>query len=148
MRLILFAGLTAFASTAVAESGSLSGPAVDAANVVDAFHAALHRGDAAAAASLLAEHALIFESGGAEHDKAEYVAHHLPADAEFSKATSFKVTRRSGNSDGGVAWIASEGKTTGTFKGKAINTATTETMVLRMTRAGWRIVHIHWSSAR
>ena len=46
-----------------------------------------------------------------------------------------------------MAWIASEGRTTGTYKGKALDLVTTETMVLRRSGHGWKIVHIHWSSA-
>ena len=36
---------------------------------------------------------------------------------------------------------------TGTFKGKAIDRDTTETMILRRIGGEWKIVHIHWSSA-
>ena len=117
------------------------------AEVVDAFHAALRRGDTTVAARLLAEDALIYEEGGAERTKAEYAAHHLPADAEFTKAVGSNVTRRTGFSDGKLAWVASEGRTTGTFKGRAMDRVTTETMVLRHGPRGWRIVHVHWSSA-
>jgi hypothetical protein len=35
----------------------------------------------------------------------------------------------------------------GTYKGKAVDRLTTETMVLRRVGAAWKIVHIHWSSA-
>jgi ketosteroid isomerase-like protein len=118
-----------------------------AAAAVDAFHAALKRGDTSAAAALLSEDALVFEQGGAERTKAEYAAQHLPADAEFAKAVASTLTRRAGRSDGQFAWIASEGRTTGTFKGRPIDSVTTETMVLRRARRGWEIVHIHWSSA-
>ena len=114
--------------------------------VVDAFHAALHRGDTRTAASLLSDDALIFESGGVERSKAEYRAHHLPADAAFSKAVCSTVTRRSGHSDGRLAWVASEGRYSGQYRGKAINQLTTETMLLRRAERGWKIVHIHWSS--
>lgn len=130
-----------------AEVGALPVSARGAAATVDAFHAALDRGDTRTAASLLATDALIFESGGAERSKAEYAAHHLPADAEFSRAVSSIVTRRAGSSSGGMAWIASEGRTTGTYKGKALDLVTTETMVLRRTGSAWKITHIHWSSA-
>jgi len=125
----------------------VSGPARGAAAAVDAFHAALRRGDQNAAAALLAEDAVIFESGGVERTKAEYAASHLPADAEFSRAVSSVVTHRIGASQGGSAWIASEGRTTGTYKGKAVDMLTAETMILRRMRDGWRIVHVHWSSA-
>ena len=128
-------------------TNTLSASARGAAAAVDAFHAALHRGDTRAAAALLAEDALIFESGGVERSKAEYAKHHLPADAEFSRLVSSAVHRRAGNSNGTLAWIASEGRTTGTYKGKPVDLLTTETMLLRRTNKGWRIVHIHWSSA-
>jgi hypothetical protein len=45
-----------------------------------------------------------------------------------------------------VAWVSTEGRTTGSFKGKAIDLLTTETMILRRMAGDWRIVHIHWSS--
>jgi ketosteroid isomerase-like protein len=145
--LVLAAPLAAHERTPVAlQAGRLSPAARGAAATVDAFHAAFHRGDTSAAAALLADDSLIFEAGGAERNKAEYAAHHLPADAEFSRATSSLVTRRAGRSDGTLAWIATEGRTTGTYKGKALDFTTTETMVLRRAGGTWKIVHIHWSS--
>ena len=121
--------------------------AAPAATVVDEFHSALRRGDTKQALSFLADKALIFESGGVERSKAEYASHHLAADADFSQAVHAKVTRRSGEATGNVAWITSEGRTTGTWKGKAVDVMTTETMVLRRAGPGWKIIHIHWSSA-
>ncbi len=119
-----------------------------AAAVVDAFHAALGRGDTRGAAALLATDAMVYESGNVERGKAEYAAHHLAADASFAKVTKQAVTRRVGRVDGRTAWIASEGTTKGNFKKKPINSVSTETMILRRDRGGWRIVHIHWSSAK
>lgn len=118
-----------------------------AAATVDAFHAALHRGDTRSAANLLADDAIIYEEGGAERSKAEYAEHHLPADATFSKAVHSTVTRRSGHSAGMLAWIASEGRTTGVYKGKSLDRVSAETMVLRRVGRAWKIVHVHWSSA-
>jgi ketosteroid isomerase-like protein len=145
---VLAAPLAAAPPAKAAHTEKLDAAARGAAATVDAFHAALRRGDTRAAAALLAKDALIFEQGGAERSKAEYAAHHLPADAEFSRAVSSAVTRRAGRSDGAVAWIASEGRTTGTYKGKALDLQTTETMVLRQAGGVWKIVHIHWSSSR
>lgn len=125
----------------------IAAPLRQPAAAVDAFHAALGRGDTAAAAALLISDALIYESGRAERSKAEYAGHHLPADAAFAKATRRTVTRRSGHAAGDLAWVASETKTVGTFKSKAINSIGKETMLLRRGRGGWRIVHVHWSSA-
>lgn len=114
---------------------------------VDAFHAALRRGDMNAAAALLADDALIFEEGGVERSKAEYVVEHLPADAAFSKVVHSMITRRAGGANASFAWVASEGRMTGTHDGKAVNRSTTETMLLRRAGSAWKVIHIHWSSA-
>ena len=128
-------------------AASLSEAARPAARVVDGFHAALRRGDQNAALNFLSDDALIYESGGVERGKAEYAAHHLAADAAFSKAVPGRVTRRHGFAAGNLAWIATEGRTTGAFKGKPVDVVTTETMVVRRIAGVWRIVHVHWSSA-
>ena len=141
---VLCASTTALAAPLRAAPLALSARA--AAATVDAFHAALHRGDARAAAELLADDALIFEEGSAERSKAEYMAHHLPADAAFSRVVVSAVARRSGSAEGPLAWIATEGRMTGTYKGKAVNRVTTETVVLRRVAGTWKIAHIHWSS--
>ena len=156
MRSVILASLLSLGAPLLAQEAapkagsppSLSEAAAPAAAAVDAFHAALHRGDTYAAAALLADDALIFESGGVERTKAEYAAHHLPADAEFSKSVSSAVIRRAGYSDGTSAWIATEGRTSGAYKGKPLDLATTETMILRRIGTEWKITHIHWSSAR
>jgi ketosteroid isomerase-like protein len=147
IRAIGFAALLAFPASAPAQGPALAGSSADAAAVVDAFHAALHKGDTRSAADLIADDALIFEAGGAERSKSEYAAHHLAADAEFSKLVEFAITRRTGDSDGALAWIGTEGRTSGTYRGKKIDERTTETMVVRRTGGVWKIVHVHWSSA-
>jgi ketosteroid isomerase-like protein len=128
-------------------ASALAPSARQAAAIVDAFHAALRRGDTSTAQAVLAEDALIFEAGGVERGRAEYASEHLGADAAFSKAVPAVVTRRAGSAVGSLAWIATEGRTAGAYKGRAIDQVTTETMVLRRAAKGWRIVHIHWSSA-
>lgn len=129
-------------------TASLPLAARPAADAVDRFHAALRRGDTRAAAALLSADALIFESGGVERSKAEYASHHLAADAAFAAATSQKTIRQSGSAIGDVAWIATGGTTTGKYKDRLIDSVSTETMVLRRTNGAWKIVHIHWSSAK
>lgn len=127
-----------------AEAAQLSrstGPA----KVVDAFHAALDRGDTAAAV-LLADALVVFEGGEAERSKAEYAGHHLPADAVFPRAVGSQLTRRSGGASGDLAWVASEGRMRGRYKDRDVDRITTETMVLRRAAGGWKIVHAHWSS--
>lgn len=134
-------------SANAAELGAVAPSARPAGAVVDAFHAALRRGDTKMALSYLAENALIYEAGGVERGRQEYASHHLGADSAFAQAVPGKVTRRAGEAVGNIAWIATEGRTTGTYKDKAVDRVTAETMVLRRQAKTWKIVHIHWSSA-
>ena len=127
-------------------AGSVVAEAAEAATTVDAFHAALKAGDTAGALTFLAPDVMIFEEGGAERSRDEYASHHLGSDAAFAAASEATVTRRSGWADGDVAWVTSEGRTTGQFNGRAVDRLTTETMVLKRHSDGWRIHHIHWSS--
>lgn len=138
---------TAQVPAAAPSAAQLSPAARDAAMIVDAFHGALQAGNQAAAAALIASDALVYESGRAERSRTEYASHHLAADAAFAKATTRTITRRSGHIDNDVAWIATEAKTSGTYKDRPINGVSTETMVLRRSGGSWQIVHIHWSSA-
>lgn len=121
-------------------------PGTPTATVI-AFHAALTRGDTAAALSLLAEDALIFESGSVERSRAEYASHHLAADAEFSAAVRRTLVDRSVMQQGEVAWVTTIETVTGAFRGRPINSRSLETIALRRIDGVWRIVHIHWSSA-
>ena len=127
-------------------AGSVAAEAAGAATAVDAFHAALKAGDTAAALALLAPDVMIFEEGYAERSRDEYASHHLGSDAAFAAASESMVERRSGWADGDIAWITSEGRTTGQFNNRPVDRLTTETMVLKRHADGWRIHHIHWSS--
>jgi ketosteroid isomerase-like protein len=124
----------------------LASPAREAAKVVDAFHAALAHGNAAAAAALLDDGAVIFEEGEAEQSKAAYVASHLPADISFLATVGETIRARTGAADAGLAWVATQGHMQGRAGGRAVSRETTESIVLRRTAQGWRIVHVHWSS--
>lgn len=143
LALVLLLGLSAPA--AGAQSASSDSAAV--ARTIVAFHAALERGDSAAALALLAPGAVILESGSAE-SVAEYRAHHLPADIEFARAirgarTPLRITVR-----GDLAWAAATSTTQGEFKGRAVNSAGAELLVLERTAGGWRLTAVHWSSRR
>ncbi len=64
----------------------------------------------------------------------------------FSKAVPSVLTKRAGDSTGNMAWIASEGRATGSYNGKPVDQLSTETMMLVRSGSSWRIRHIHWSS--
>jgi ketosteroid isomerase-like protein len=128
---------------------ALSQPAGDsaaAARAVEQFHRALASGDSAAALALLAPDAVILESGGTQ-TRAEYQSHHLPADIEFARAVpstrgAVRVTVR-----GDVAWASSTSTTQGEYRGRTLNSAGAELVVLSRTPDGrWLIRAIHWSS--
>lgn len=129
------------------QAAAVEPPASEPARIVDAFHAALAAGNVSTALGHLGDDAIVFESGGVEQGKAEYASHHAAADAAFAKAVPSRTVRRSGRASGDTAWILSEGRTTGTYKGKPVDRVTTETMLLRREGGVWRIVHVHWSSA-
>lgn len=122
-------------------------PSAQAVAVVDAFHAALRSGDSRAAQSILAADVLVFEAGGVERGRQEYGALHLAADSAFARAVPAKLVRRTAHAAGDIAWVATEGRTTGIYKGKPLDRITAETMILRRIAGAWKIVHIHWSSA-
>lgn len=117
-----------------------------AAAAVDAFHAALARGDAAGAAAVLSDDALIYEQGFVERSKAEYASHHLPGDAAYAQATRYTLASRGGRVAGDLAYIVSEGRTVGRHRDKEVDRVTLETAVLRRIAGEWKIVHVHWSS--
>ena len=118
------------------------------AEAVASFHAALIAGDSAAAMALLDPAVIIFESGGAELSAAEYAGHHLPADMAFAQAVTRSVENQQVQEADDVAWVLTQSRTTGTYRDRPLDLRGTETMVLRRTEAGWRIVHVHWSSQR
>lgn len=131
-----------------AETPSIDVPdsAQAAVATVDRFFAALSSGSLDQAANELDANVLILESGGAEHSAAEYLGHHAKEDAEFLKGAHHALKRRTARIAGDLAWVASESELTVQKNGKPMSLASTETMVLRPTDAGWKIVHIHWSS--
>lgn len=135
------------APSPTASAPSVTAAASTAVETVQAFHAALTRGDTAGALGLMAENAVIFESGNVERSRAEYAAHHLASDAAFSAAVRRTLVDRSSGEDNGTAWVMSVETVDGTFRNRAINSRSVETMLLRRIDGQWRISHIHWSSA-
>lgn len=139
----------AVACAGAAASGSPApAAATDSAEVartVTRFHQALAAGDSAGALALLTEDAIILEAGGVE-TRTEYRAHHLPGDIEFARAirSARGPVRVRVRGDG--AWATSTSTTQGEFRGRQINSAGAELMVLTRTPSGWRISAVHWSS--
>lgn len=112
-----------------------------------AFHSALERGDTTAVKNLLAPDARVLEGGEVE-SREQYFSHHLAADIEFAKAIRSERKLSFYARQGEVGWLASTSTTTGTFKGRDINSVGAELMILSRAQNGWKIRAVHWSSAR
>lgn len=114
---------------------------------VHAFHEALAAGDSSRALELLHPEVRVFE-GGHPETLSEYRSGHLAADMDFSGSVDREVLDEQVSGGGAEGWALylSEYRMAGTFRGEAVETRGTETMVLLRTADGWRIRHIHWSS--
>lgn len=117
-----------------------------AAATVDRFFASLSAGDLERAGAELDADVIILESGGAERSAAEYLGGHAKGDAAFLKGAHHSLTHRTARVSGTLGWVASESELHVQKDGKPAVIASTETMVLRSSGTGWKIVHIHWSS--
>ena len=114
---------------------------------VDRFLHALAAGDSAQAQRWLAPDVLVYESGHAETSRNEYVAQHMNGDMKFLASVKTEQLSRASHGDDDIAWVTSSMRIRGPGSGKPVDVVTTETMVLTREPEGWRIRHIHWSSA-
>lgn len=113
--------------------------------VVHAFHTALSSGAAEKALELLAPDAVLLEAGGVE-TRAQYAKDHLPLDIEYEKTVTTTRTPIRVVVSGLTAWATSTSETTGTYRGRPVDSVGAESMVLTKEAAGWQVRAIHWSS--
>jgi ketosteroid isomerase-like protein len=140
LMLLIIAATTFAGAPAIADNDS-----ADVAKVVMAYHHAMEQGDSAAALALLADDAVILESGGVE-TRAEYRSHHLPGDIGFARAIKSERGVIRVVVQGDVAWASSTSVAQGEYRGRQVNSSGAELMVLARTPGGWKIRAIHWSS--
>lgn len=114
-------------------------------SVVLGFKAALAAGDSTAAIGYLHPDLVVYEAGHAE-SLAEYRSGHLAADMEFAAAVTTQALEQGLIVREEMAMWVSEGESRGEFRGRRIESHGTETIVLIPTDAGWKILHVHWSS--
>ncbi len=138
------AGL-AYSNNARAENPAPNPDSSAVVTAVNTYHDALSRGDSARALTILADDAVVLESGGVE-SRSEYRSHHLSSDIAFAKAVKSDRSPLTVIVDGNTAWTAGTSTTVGQFNGRAINSVGAESMVLTKTPDGWKIRSIHWSS--
>jgi ketosteroid isomerase-like protein len=126
------------------------GPTEDASAVAvaqaEAFQRALSAGDEAAVGNLLASEVLIYESGGQESSREEYMSHHMKGDMAFLAKSQLQVIERKHGASGNLAWVATRSRITGVHRDKPVDIYSTESLVFERKPEGWRIVHVQWSS--
>jgi ketosteroid isomerase-like protein len=140
-----FSLLSCTLGTTRASAQTAGGDSAAVAAVVERYHRTLESADSVGALALLTSDAVILESGDLE-TREDYRSHHLPADIAFARTVKsvrgpIRVVVR-----GDVAWATSTSTAQGTFRGRAVNSASAELMVLTRTTDGWKINVIHWSS--
>lgn len=113
--------------------------------VIEAFHAALAKGDSVRALGYLAEDVVILESGGVEN-KDHYRSGHLAGDMRFAAAVPRKRGDITVRVSGDVAWAHSTSVTQGIMGEREINAQGAELVVLVREGDRWKISAIHWSS--
>lgn len=113
--------------------------------VVEGFKAALAAGDSTAALGYLHRDLMVYEEGHAE-SLTEYRSGHLAADMEFSAGVETTPLQQGAIVRDDMALWVSEGDSKGEFRGRPIESHGVETIVLIPTDAGWKILHVHWSS--
>src|SRR3546814_10442977 len=74
------------------------------------------------------------------------MGHHAVSDAAFLKGAHRQLLRQRARTAGEFAWVGTESELHAQKDGKPMTVQSTETMVLKQTADGWRIVHIHWRS--
>ncbi len=124
----------------------VSPEAVAAVKVVDAFSTAIKAARIDSAKALLDPKVLVLESGGSERSRDQYLEEHAVADAAYMQGATQDLRYRKARVAGELAWVGTESILTSQKNGKPSLNMSTETMILRKTADGWKIVHIHWSS--
>lgn len=113
--------------------------------VVDTFHEGLRQGNRRKALEQMTADVVVFEQGRIDRSRTAYARRHLAEDIGFATVTQRTVSRRTVKIHGTVAWVTSVNRTHGTFKSRAVDFTTDETMILVHAGGRWRIAHIHWS---
>ncbi|PPE75388.1 hypothetical protein C3942_00370 [Solimonas fluminis] len=137
---------TVLLPAAAAPPAPSSQPGLVPTEVVDAFHAALASGDRKGVVQHLAADLSIYEQGFTELGRDAYAEGSMPNDITFASLVKREVLRRDAWEDGNVAWVLTLSSVTGDFGDQKLALVNTETLVLRRTDLGWKIVHIHRSA--
>ena len=135
-----------FAAALILPGSEIHADPAGPADTVAAFHEALASGEKEKALELLDPSLFIAEDGHAEDSRDHYSTGHMDADIKFLGKAKRKILLQKVNTSGDMAWVITRYETKVKLSGKRVKIVTVETMLLRKTEPGWRIVHIHWSN--
>jgi len=143
------AGLLLCAQAVAAQTDAAAKPAradLLPTEVVDAFYEAMGRGDRTAVLAQLSADVVIYEQGFAELSRDGYAKGSLANDLTFASVVKREVLKREAWEEGNLAWVLTQALVTGDFGENRLELQNAETLVLRRTDLGWKIVHIHRSA--
>lgn len=143
------AGLLLWAQAVAAQTDAAAKPAradLLPTEVVDAFYEAMGRGDRTAVLAQLSADVVIYEQGFAELSRDGYAKGSLANDLTFASVVKREVLKREAWEEGNLAWVLTQALVTGDFGENRLELQNAETLVLRRTDLGWKIVHIHRST--
>ncbi len=143
--IVLAAALCVAPTNASAQGTRSDSSAATAA--VEGFHAALAARDSVRAVALLANDAMILESGAIQ-SRAEYLSHHLGADMKAMQGSKGVRTVVQTRVVGDAAYIVSKTLTPPSGAEGSTASESVELMVLSRAGSGWSIRAVHWSSRR
>jgi len=126
-------------------SQSLAGDESSAGQIADQFDQAIKSGDTEAIRNILHDDVLIYEGGSVEASFEEYASHHMEADIAFMSGMEKTVLSRKVFEQDEMAVVSTRYQMRGNYKGRFIDKASMETLVMKKSGSHWKIVHIHWS---
>jgi ketosteroid isomerase-like protein len=125
---------------------SIAPAAVDAVQAVNGFMAALIKGDMVKAGQFLDPGVIVVANGVVYGNREQYLSVAARNDGAFLRAAQRQLLRRWASGGGSFASVISEKVLRAAGDQRTAARLNSETMLLARTDAGWKIVHIHWSS--
>ena len=155
--IVLAVSLVLAAAVAVPASAQTATPATaeavvspaarEAAQVVDAFMAALVGGNMEQARAQMTPDAVIVANGHVFGLRDDYIDGAAKGDAAALRSVRRELVRRDARAGTDVAWVVSDKRVrpSSTSDAAGPSEVVVETMLLARTPQGWKITHVHWS---
>lgn len=114
---------------------------------VEAIATAIEGGDLAALDSIYHDSVLVFEAGGVDRGWASYRDVHLAPELEALSDRRFRFDEITVRLAGSTAWVTCRYRVDAVHDGEPVSARGVATLIFRELGGGWRLVHIHTSSA-